>query len=245
MATNLLSQFTSHQYCSMRRFGQVSTDLTERMPFPIAEESHRENVTLGTEVWCPKDNEIPPATSEQDENLDAVRVLFVMRKAATPHSEIGTPKKAPTDGSCGNLPVYLNWSEESDLTAAWHQYSDSCGLLPQVRSLSLPSKVEELCDKCFWRHQNLWRAALGESPLLKRIGIEAFYECALKEIRIPDGVEDIGKRCFYGCSELVSVRFGERSVLKRIGVESFSGSGLQEIRVPDNVEELCDKCFRG
>ena len=100
----------------MRRFGQVSTDLTERMPFPIAEESHRANVTLGTEVWCPKDNEIPPATSEQDENLDAVRVLFVMRKAATPHSEIGTPKKAPTDGSCGNLPVYLNWSEESDLT---------------------------------------------------------------------------------------------------------------------------------
>lgn len=127
--------------------------------------------------------------------------------------------------------------------------------------LVIPDGVRELSDYCFNGH---WIDTIkfGESPVLERIGIEAFSRGngfngvygVPEEIDIPDSVVELGDRCFHNCPSLKVVRFGPGSSLLRIGVGAFdqmfnrswglNGFALVTINIPDGVREIPEVCFR-
>lgn len=58
------------------------------------------------------------------------------------------------------------------------------GPIGRLNEAVIPDSVEEHCNKCFYGCMNLSRVSPGQSPSLKRIGIEAFCHCGMRKIRI-------------------------------------------------------------
>ena len=113
----------------------------------------------------------------------------------------------------------------------------------RARFVSIPDKVEELCEECFYECESLSRVTFGESSSLKLIGNGAFRETALVEIRIPDGVEELGEECFADCDSLSRVIFGESSSLKLIKKGAFCQTWIMaRFRFPDGVEIVSEPC---
>ena len=56
---------------------------------------------------------------------------------------------------------------------------------------------------------------------LRKIGSQAFYQTALKELELPDGLREIGDSAFLKCNNLESVKIPES--VKRIGKWAFHG----------------------
>ena len=59
----------------------------------------------------------------------------------------------------------------------------------RARFVSIPDRVEELCEKCFYECKNLSRVTFVECSSLKLIGEDAFRSSDVTEIHIPDGIE--------------------------------------------------------
>ena len=72
------------------------------------------------------------------------------------------------------------------------------------------------------------RVAFGNSSSLKRIGVKAFSQSALVEIRIPGRVEELGDECFTWS------RRGE----DYLGMNNSCGRGLSKIYIPNSVGDL-------
>ena len=113
----------------------------------------------------------------------------------------------------------------------------------QLRYVSVPNNVRELCDLCFCDCKGLRRVLFGSSSSLERIGVECFQGSGVKEVSIPDGVLELCDCCFEGCKSLRRVNFGCSSSLVRIGVRCFWSSGVEDVSIPDGVRELSGSCF--
>ena len=72
----------------------------------------------------------------------------------------------------------------------------------QLREVSIPNNVRELCDRCFIGCASLRRVNFVSSSPLERIGVECFQESGVEELSIPDGVRELCDRCFCGCTNL-------------------------------------------
>lgn len=77
---------------------------------------------------------------------------------------------------------------------------------------------------------------------LDSIGMLAFMECAIKEIRIPKNVRYIGERAFYDCNNLETVELSES--LQSIGSSAFNNCNrLKRIEIPAKVETIASQTF--
>ena len=113
-----------------------------------------------------------------------------------------------------------------------------------LTAIEIPANVEEICGDDTWHHDsafsgcsNLASITFEKGSKLKKIGIDAFYECkSLISLEIPASVETIESAAFSGCSNLVSITFEKGSHLKYIGNRAIYGK-FTSIEIPANVEE--------
>ena len=205
----------------------ISPDLDKRTTLPAVRSSHSLTVIFETKDLCSSHDNVLLVQWEEERDQAL--------------------KETTSGNSLDQTSLYLVCSTPN--TRLFQYQASECPVfLQRVSSISIPDYVEDLCDQCFYKCENLCRVTFGESSSIKRFGVEAFSFCALNEIQVPDSIEEICDKCFYQCSRLSRVTFGESSSLKRIGVEAFSGKRryacpLLWIRIPDKVEEICDRCF--
>ena len=92
-------------------------------------------------------------------------------------------------------PMYLVDADKASHALCW---SSTCvtHALQQLRDVSIPNNVRELCDHCFKECRSLCRVTFGSSPLLERIGSHCFAFSGIKEVSIPDSVRVLCECCF-------------------------------------------------
>ena len=73
----------------------------------------------------------------------------------------------------------------------------------EIIRISLGENVNEIGEAAFFRCENL--EEVEWNPMLKTIGICAFYESGLQTLHLPDGVERIERSAFNECKKLQSV----------------------------------------
>ena len=140
-------------------------------------------------------------------------------------------------------PIYIVYAHGANRGLCWS--STWMGrAFQQLREVSIPNNVCELCDRCFDKCASLRRVNFGSSSSLERIGVECFKNSGVEDVSIPDGVRELCDRCFCECASLRLVNFGSSSSLERIGAYCFEGSGVEDVSIPDGVRELCDRCFK-
>ena len=202
----------------MRQFARLGSVFPEMLDFSLVKMSHSASAVFGGSCYDLTDKQLVFAEFQVNLQDDDGKLCV---------NTHDTLKDIFDHEDHKNASVYLALLRVTGPTS-----SDSHTLLQRAQSVSIPGSVAELCNKCFHRHKNLSRAAFHESSSLKRIGIEAFFQCSLKEIHIPDSVEELCDKCFFWCNTLSRVTFGESSLLKRIGTSAFYRSGLKEIHIP-------------
>ena len=139
-------------------------------------------------------------------------------------------------------PIYIVYAHGANRGLCWS--STWMGrAFQQLREVSIPNNVRELCDRCFIGCASLRRVNFGSCSSLERIGVECFEGSVVEDVSIPDGVRELCNRCFKKCKSLRRVNFGSSSSLERSGVSCFCWSGVEELSIPDGVRELCDRCF--
>ena len=213
---------------AMRSFGTLNPALHERLPLSIVKILYSVSAVFEND----EDDQNVLVEFEANGECNQGKVLV---KTSTALNDVWNDKE---------MVVYLALSG-AGCRVIGRNYSESHGLTQCLRVVVIPDSVEELCAKCFYDCDGLSHVTFGESSCLKRVGVEAFYKCGLREIHIPDSVEELCDRCFAWCESLSRVAFHQSSSLKRIGFDAFYRSGLEEIRIPDSVEELCNMCFYG
>ena len=92
-------------------------------------------------------------------------------------------------------PVYLVGAHRGNCGLCWN--STLVGhALQQLRDVSIPNNVRELCARCFRECKSLRRVMFGCSSSLERIGFECFAFTGVEDVSIPDSVRELCDRCF-------------------------------------------------
>ena len=132
-------------------------------------------------------------------------------------------------------PLYIVYAHRANSGLCW---SSTLGgrALQQLRDVSVPNNVCELCDCCFSGCWNLHRVNFDSSSSLERIGVECFQGSGVEEMSIPDGVRELCDRCFQWCKSLRRVNFGSSSSLERIGFQAFGGAFLNCVTTSQGSE---------
>lgn len=206
--------------CFMRVFQNLSTELHERMEFPVLRTSDRDRKLDLVDFWTTAVILSRPEEEEEEEeefeeecgewHKDSYIGLAVWEvgdrcgeSAEILHQTIS--QEEPRFDA-----VYLSVSGVSRLISEGESWRS---LMKVISAISIPDNVEEICDECFSKSQ-ISRITFGESSALKRIGKGAFFRCCnLREVLIPNNVEDIGDRCFCRCYRLCRVTFGKSLVV--------------------------------
>ena len=94
-----------------------------------------------------------------------------------------------------STPVYIVYAHRANSGLCWK--STGVGRASQqLRDVSIPNNVRELCDHCFKGRKGLRRVNFGSSSSLGRIGVGCFESSGVEEVSIPDGVRELCDRCF-------------------------------------------------
>ena len=139
-------------------------------------------------------------------------------------------------------PIYIFDAHRANSGLRWSSTLVGCAL-QQLRDVSIPNNVRELCCGCFCDCRRLRRVNFGSSSSLERIGLYCFRGSGVEEASIPDGVRELCEGCFKGCKSLRRVMFGSSSSLDRIGAMCFSGSGLFDLEIPSSVGAIGGGAF--
>jgi uncharacterized radical SAM superfamily Fe-S cluster-containing enzyme len=115
--------------------------------------------------------------------------------------------------------------------------------LGRSSAIVIESRIEILCESCFFKCESLTSVTFESNSKLHRIEESAFTQSGLRTIQIPASVEVLCKSCFDSCRSLTSVTFESNSKLHRIEEAAFAESGLRTIEIPASVEVLCKSCF--
>ena len=86
-------------------------------------------------------------------------------------------------------PIYIVYAHRASSGLCWS--STWMGRLQELREVSIPNSVSELCDRCFYKCKRLRRVTFGSSSSLKRIGVSCFWTSGVEEVSIPDGVREL------------------------------------------------------
>jgi hypothetical protein len=110
----------------------------------------------------------------------------------------------------------------------------------KVETVIVESGVEEIADGAFKDFKNLKSVVFNEG--LRKIGKNAFENCAgLANIRL-NGVEYIGDEAFLNCSGLVAIELG--SSIQHIGMGAFKNcAALASASIPPNATFVGDYAF--
>jgi hypothetical protein len=113
-------------------------------------------------------------------------------------------------------------------------FSHCCAL----RSVSIPSLVQQIGDSCFECCSQLAEVVFEPGSLLTRIGPCVFQKCtSLRSICIPAQLEALPHSCFLGCTSLASVRFEADAKLTGFGLGAFEACvSLASICIPASVK---------
>ena len=134
--------------------------------------------------------------------------------------------------------LYLMWWPSVDLITLG---DDSVRNL--VSEVSIPNRVRELCERCFFDCKSLTRVIFVPQSSLEHIGVEAFLGTNISEMAIPDSVRVLDDRCFSCCKCLFRVTFGEQSSLEHIGSNAFYGTRIGEFSFPQHISGTGGGCF--
>ena len=113
----------------------------------------------------------------------------------------------------------------------------------ELTSVSIPTSVVELSNKCFYGCVNLSYVDIQGS--VSMIPISAFQYCEkLTKLNLPSSVNSIENSAFMGCSSLTS--FNSPSCLTRIGNSAFQDCILlNEVRFSDSLNSVGNSAFNG
>ena len=75
------------------------------------------------------------------------------------------------------------------------------------------------------------------------IGMCAFSQTKLSEVRIPASVQEVGANAFSWCRGLESVRFEAGSRLREIGYKAFMTVSIREVQIPACVSVIRPYAF--
>ena len=125
-------------------------------------------------------------------------------------------------------PLYIVYAHEANRAFCWSS-TWVCRAVQQLRYVSIPHNVRELCDRCFYKCKSLCRVTFGPCSSLERIGVSCFERSGVEEVSIPDGVCELCDYCFENCESLRRVMFGSSSSLERIGVSCFRKSSVEAV----------------
>ena len=120
---------------------------------------------------------------------------------------------------------------------------ESFSVCKELTSVSIPTSVVELSNKCFYGCVNLSNVDIQGSVSL--IPISAFQYCKkLTELNLPSSINSIENSAFMGCSSLTS--FNSPSCLTRIGNSAFQDCNLlNEVSFSDSLNSIGNSAFKG
>ena len=118
---------------------------------------------------------------------------------------------------------------------------DKCFYCSDLTSITIPSSVTSLGDRCFEWCSGLTSITIPSS--VTSLGNSCFLQCSrLASITISSSVTSLGESCFHGCSGLTSITIPS-SVIS-IGERCFMYcTGLTSITIPSSVASLGVQCF--
>lgn len=114
-----------------------------------------------------------------------------------------------------------------------------CGC-EHLESVDMSDNVTEIGNFAFERCRSL--SEIRFSKRLKKIGIDAFSDCALKTVVVPDSVTEIGSYAFFGCDKMKLIKLPKN--LTKLEANIFHGcSELEALEIPDTVTEIGERAF--
>lgn len=148
-----------------------------------------------------------------------------------------------------------------------------CFYLKNVASVTIPSSVTSLGERCFQYCRSLESITIPSS--VTSIGALCFYDCGITSITIPSSVTSLGGSCIKDCQHLASMsvdvnnpvydsRENCNAIIEKktntmlfgcintvipssvtsLGGSCFSGCSFTSITIPSSVTSLGDNCFR-
>ena len=111
-----------------------------------------------------------------------------------------------------------------------------------LRSIAIPSSVEEIGKSCFKSCDSLQSVSFAVDGKLLLLSESLFYESALKAIVIPSSVLEIGENCFRG-SKLSALVFSESCSLQAIKNWAFCETNIKCVCLPPSLLRLGEGCF--
>ena len=148
---------------------------------------------------------------------------------------LGGVQEEEEEQQFAGTPSYIAYAHTANSGLCWSSTLVDRAL-QQLREVSIPNNVRELCDCCFYECESLRRVTFGSSSSLERIGVSCFVGSGVEEVSIPDGVRELCDHCFYECKRLRRVNFGSSSSLERIGVGAFRGVFLTCVTLSQRSE---------
>ena len=98
-------------------------------------------------------------------------------------------------------PMYIVYAHGANSGLCWSSMLVGAAR-PQLRYVSIPDNVPELCDRCFMSCESLRLVNFGSFSSLERIGYSCFEESGVEEVSIPDSVRELCKGCFPAAKEV-------------------------------------------
>lgn len=113
----------------------------------------------------------------------------------------------------------------------------------KITTVVIPPSVEEIGDFSFNECVNLQKIIFTGKSKLKKIGMCAFRDTAIRQIEFPSSLEDTGLHIFYKNKKIEKVTFAKNSRLKIINRNAFSGSMIKSIEIPASLEVISFYAF--
>ncbi len=111
----------------------------------------------------------------------------------------------------------------------------------KLKSVVLPEHVKEIGIQSFYN------TALREIQIdgIVRIGKEAFGNCSrLQQMKLPETIQYMGKRAFVQCRKLEFIEFAPNALCSEIRTETFlECNSLKEILLPEKLQKIGNRAF--
>ena len=150
---------------------------------------------LGSVQGCPRVRNAVMATTMVEFLSDSSNLKLEIAGILPRHGRVQEEEQQFT-----MTPIYIIYAHRANSGSCWS--STWMGrALQQLRNVSIPNNVRELCDRCFCKCQSLRRVNFGSSSSLERIGVGCFEESCVEAVSIPDCVRELCDCRFRGCKK--------------------------------------------
>ena len=124
---------------------------------------------LGSVEGCPEVRSAAMATTTVELLSDSSNRTLKVAGILPRHGGVQEEEEQQFAGT----PIYIVYAHRANSGLCWSStWVDRA--LQQLRDVSIPNNVRELCDSCFYWCESLCRMSFGSSSSLERIGFRAF-----------------------------------------------------------------------